>query len=34
MRKASLVAKIRIEVWITNIEHSSNSPNLNSIKGI
>ena len=34
MRKASLAAKMRIEVQITNIEHPSNSPNLNSIKGI
>ena len=34
MRKASLVAKIRKEAWITNIEHLSNSPNLNPIEGI
>ena len=34
MRKASLIAKMRIEAWITNIEHPSNSPNLNPIEGI
>ena len=34
MRKAGLAAKMRIEAWITNIEHPSNSPNLNPIEGI
>ena len=34
MRKAGLVAKMRKEAWITNIEHPSNSPDLNSIEGI
>ena len=34
MRKAGLAAKMRIEAWITNIEHPSNSPDLNPIEGI
>ena len=34
MRKAGLAAKMRIEAWITNIEHPSNSPNLNPIEDI
>ena len=34
MRKAGLAAKMRKEAWITNIEHPSNSPDLNPIEGI